>query len=118
MAGLQEEPGVNVGLVVACTLVIVFTMLGVWLLSVHIAHGRPNGPLAKPVTPAGIPPDFGVLEQKQFTESSPRIEMAEHEHALLHGYGWNDAAHRSARVPIWRAEQLLLAKKGGADAGR
>jgi hypothetical protein len=116
MAGLQEDPGVNRGIVTASAIAIVVVMLGVWLLSVQIVRSRP-GPLAAPVTPPGVPPDYGMLEQKQFTESNAGIEMVEQQQQLLQGYGWNEASHRAARVPIWRAEQLLLAR-GVPDAGR
>lgn len=117
MAGLQEDTRVNRAVVVGWGVTICSVVLFSGWLAVHLVHARVNGPLDLPVGAAGQVPRFGILEQTQFDERKPQDDQREADLIYLNGYGWLDDAHTRAHVPISRAEKLLLAQQGGADAG-
>lgn len=118
MAGRQEDTSVNRGIVAAWAVTIVAVLLFSGWLSVRMVHARVNGPVALPTGGPGQTPRFGVLETSQLDGPKPQDAKRESDQRYLHGWGWVDDAHSAAHVPISRAEELLLAQHGGADAGR
>ncbi len=101
------------GLVIGLTLLSAFAMIGVFgrLADLEASRSNPRNPLASTVRKEPPQPRL----QARPIEDLLTLRAAEDER--LHNYAWVDREKGVARVPIERAIDLFLARRGGGSGG-
>ena len=114
------DSDVNVKAVVATGVALLLaTALGAavaWWLAVGLRDGLEE---RDPNPPTLIEAQMPYQPPSPNLQTNPTAELAAaraEEEAVLGTYGWIDATQTTARVPIERAMQLLLATRPGAEA--
>jgi hypothetical protein len=103
-ADLHPEKVVGVALVLALVVVISLLALGLLFHIFERAHPDRTSEAEPVVTAADIPPQPGVVPAPGLELLKVREEEDQH----LDHYGWVDASHTTARVPIERAMILWV----------
>ncbi len=114
----QEEDLVPTGPVVRVWIVSVLVgAIGVFFagLLVVAATGDLVPRVAGPDGTQPAPKHIGEIEQTQIWRSERGIDLRNAQRAQLERWGWADAEHHVARIPIEEAMQLVVDTQGGGN---
>ena len=115
--GGHEERDVRVGTVVVWSMgllgLVVFTVVAMWLLVKGLASHEER--ISQPASP--LAGSYGPTEPPApRLQTDPRADLAQlraREQAQLDGYGWVDRGAGTVHIPIDRAMELLVQRRGG-----
>ncbi|HET7610954.1 MAG TPA: hypothetical protein VFK29_04100 [Rhodanobacteraceae bacterium] len=111
----HEPPGVAtrrvVGVVLVLGTAVAIALVALWLA---LTYWVMPGHAQLKTRPAVLPP----APRLQPHPDNDLAALREEKRALLHGYAWNDKAHRFARIPIGRAMEIYAREQKAANGNR